>query len=62
MLTPWIVYDQYPRKSTISWWYVVKKVIITGFLVLVAYLLHTEYIIPWIEQGHNISFIELILR
>jgi hypothetical protein len=46
MFTPWLVYDVYPRKDRISVSYIIKKSITTVFTIIMAYLIHTEYILP----------------
>lgn len=60
MLTPWLVYDVYPRRTSISIWYITKKIIFALTSILMCYILYTEYIIPPIEMGLKISFIELL--
>lgn len=62
MWTPWLVYDTYPRKDSISILYILKKSIITIICILMAYIIHTEYLIPIIESGHKYGHVELILR
>lgn len=62
MWTPWLVYDIYPRKANISVFYIAKKSVITIVCILMAYVIHTEYLIPIIESGHKYAHIELILR
>lgn len=44
MWTPWLVYDIYPRKSSISYFYIIKKCIITITCIIMAYMIHTEYV------------------
>ena len=53
MFTPWLVYDVYPRKDKISISYIIKKSITTIFTITMAYLIHTEYILPIIESSHK---------
>ena len=61
MWTPWIVYDVYPRKETRSLVYIVKKSFLCLMFVLSAYIISTEYIMPPIEMGSQLSFFELLL-
>lgn len=62
MATPWLVYADYPRREKIRWGYAVWKALNVVTLVVISYIIHTEYIMPYILQGDNISFLELILR
>ena len=62
MWTPWLVYDVYPRKNTISVIYILKKTLVGIFIVFTSYILFTEYVQPWIEMGNQINIIELIVR
>ena len=62
MWTPCLVYDVYPRKQTISYFYILKKCIITLTCIIMSYMIHTEYVMSTIELGNKISYPELILR
>lgn len=62
MLTPWLVYAQYPRRATINYVYLFKKGLITAVLLVVVYLINSEFIQPWILKAGEISMVELILR
>ena len=62
MLTPWLVYAEYPRRSTIDWLYAGKKMCMSVSLLVVAYMMHAQLIQPWIEKGSEIPIIELVLR
>ncbi len=62
MMTPWLVYDNYPRRETINWGYALWKALNVVVLVLISYIMHTEYIMPYIMMGDQISFFELLLR
>lgn len=62
MATPWLVYEDYPRREKINWYYAIWKAINVLFLILISYILHTEYIMPYILLGDKISFLELVLR
>jgi hypothetical protein len=57
MMTPWLVYDNYPRRDKINWGYALWKGFNVLVLVLISYILHTEYIMPYILMGDQISFI-----
>ena len=41
MWTPWLVYDAYPRKDSISFLYIVKKSATTAVCIITAYIIHT---------------------
>ena len=63
MWTPWLVYDHYPRrKGPISIMYIIKKAMMGLTCVLMCYILHTQYILPSVEQGLKIGFLELMFR
>lgn len=62
MWTPWLVYDVYPRKDSISLIYILKKSVMLLTCVLMCYIIHTEYTQPPIEQGLGINILELIFR
>ena len=62
MLTPWLVYSVYPRRKTINYLYLLTKAFYVVALLLINYLIHSEFIQPWILQAGKISGIELILR
>jgi hypothetical protein len=62
MFTPWLVYSEYPRRKTINWFYIVKKVLISAMLLIALYLINSEYIQPWIHMAGSITALELILR
>jgi len=62
MLTPWLVYAEYPRRSHIDWIYVFRKTIMVLILLLTMYLVHSSFIQPWIEKGNEIGLIELMFR
>ena len=36
--------------------------IITASVLLTMYLVHSEYIQPWIQKGSSITLVELLLR
>lgn len=57
MLTPWLVYAQYPRRNTISVLYLLKKIIIVILLLLLDYIIYSEYILPYIGAGDEISMV-----
>lgn len=60
MWTPWLVYDQYPRKNSISFLYIFQKSATCIIGVMTSYIIHTEYIIPHLEMGYKISFLEFM--
>jgi hypothetical protein len=62
MCTPWLVYADYPRRRNINWFYAVYKAFNVLVLIIISYILHTEYIMPYILMGDKISFTELVLR
>jgi hypothetical protein len=51
MLTPWLVYAQYPRRNSINYVYLIKKAFSVGALLLVNYLIHSEFIQPVIMKA-----------
>jgi hypothetical protein len=57
MLTPWLVYAQYPRRSTINYAYLFKKGLLTAVLLVVVYLINSEFIQPWILKAGEISIV-----
>lgn len=61
MLTPWLVYADYPRKTTRSIPYIAKKGFSFAFLLILLYLLHSEYILPVIQRGSGVSYVEMVL-
>ena len=62
MLTPWLVYAEYPRRATINYFYVAKKMFGSAAVLLTMYLVHSEHIQPWIMKGNEVTLLELILR
>ena len=48
MFTPWLVYDVYPRRDSISIMYIIKKSFCGLTSVLICYIVYTEYILPTI--------------
>jgi hypothetical protein len=62
MFTPWLVYAEYPRRQMIDWLFALKKVCISGTLLVMIYMLHASYIQPWIEKGSEVHIVELVLR
>jgi len=57
MITPWLVYANYPRRDKINWYYVFKKMVITAGLFLIIYLVHGEFIQPWILSVNEVSLV-----
>lgn len=62
MWTPWLVYDDYPRRSTISIRYIIKKCITTFVVLLMIYIIHTDYILPEIESSSSYSYVQFIFK
>lgn len=63
MWTPVLVYDaEYPRKPTRDIVYILRKCSITLLGILAAYIIHTDYVLIYIQLGAQISFLELLLR
>lgn len=57
MWTPWLVYDNYPRRKSISIIYIIKKSIMGGTGIIMAYIIHTDYIMPHIGKGSTIPLL-----
>ena len=57
MFTPWLVYAEYPRRSTIDWLYACKKMCMSVSLLVVVYMMHAQFIQPWIEKGEEIPIL-----
>jgi|JI61114C2RNA_FD_contig_31_5047547_length_1040_multi_3_in_0_out_0_2 sterol O-acyltransferase len=63
MWMPVLVYDeQYPRKPTRDLVYIARKCSITLLGILASYIIHTDYVLMYIELGDRISFFELLCR
>ncbi len=62
MWTPWLVYDCYPRRKTISFIYILRKSVITIFSLIMTYIIHTEYIIPLLYEGSNYPQLKIMLK
>lgn len=62
MWTPWLVYDTYPRRNSISIIYIVRKSIAIIFSLMMTYIIHTQYIIPLLEEGSNYNQLKLMFK
>jgi hypothetical protein len=62
MFTPWLVYANYPRKKTISWIYVLKKGVTIPIVIIIMYMIFSQYMLPYIKKGDSITFVELVCR
>lgn len=51
MLTPWLVYADYPRRDCINYFYLAKKAVIILALLFTNYLIHSKYIQPYIMRA-----------
>ena len=61
--TPVLTYSEtYPRLATRDYGYILKKCVVTLLNIMAAYMIHTDYILPHIEQGDRIGFLELLMR
>lgn len=52
MFTPWLVYAEYPRRKSINYFYVAKKMGMAAVLLITLYLIHSEFIQPWIHRAN----------
>ena len=61
--TPVLVYDEtYPRKDTRDIIYIIRKCGITLMGILASYIIHTDYVLIYIQLGNRIGFFELLTR
>ena len=62
MFTPWLVYAFYPRRKHINGLYLLKKGAKVMMLFVLIYLIHSEWIQPWVQRTSQVTAIELVLR